>query len=62
MSETKPNKGGRPRVDATPLTIRVPPELLTSLDQWIVRQPEPKPGRPEAIRRIVKSVLQPGEK
>lgn len=43
---------GRPRVDAKPLTVRVPPEELAALDAWIARQPEPKPSRPEALRRL----------
>lgn len=51
MSETK-NKGGRPRVDATPITVRVPPDQLQRLDAWAADQPD-KPTRPEAVRRLV---------
>lgn len=58
MSETRINRGGRPRVDATPVTVRIPPADLAGLDTWIERQPEPKPTRPEAIRRLVEVALQ----
>lgn len=57
MSETR-NKGGRPRIDATPVTVRVPPHLLSELDAWIATQPPPKPTRPEAIRRMAMEWLQ----
>jgi hypothetical protein len=30
---------------------------LAALDAWIERQPEPKPSRPEAIRRLVEKGL-----
>ena len=53
MSETVKNKGGRPRVDATPITVRVPPSQLDNLDSWIADQPDPKPSRPEAIREAL---------
>jgi metal-responsive CopG/Arc/MetJ family transcriptional regulator len=36
--------------------------LLSALDQWIEKQPEPKPGRPEAVRRIVKAALSEPDK
>ena len=51
------NSRGRPRVDATQLAVRVPPAELAQLDAWIVAQPEPKPSRPEAIRRLVEKGL-----
>lgn len=57
MSETGKNKGGRPRIDATPITVRVPPSQLDSLDAWIADHPEPKPSRPEAIREAVSEHL-----
>ena len=44
---------GRPRVDATPVTVRIPPDQLAPLDAWIADQPDPKPSRPEAIRTAV---------
>ena len=44
---------GRPRVDATPVNTRFPPAELAKLDAWIADQPDPKPSRPEAVRRLV---------
>jgi hypothetical protein len=32
--------------------VRLPPDDLTLLDQWREAQPD-RPGRPEAIRRII---------
>lgn len=55
MSETK-SKGGRPRVDATPITVRMPPDQLARLDAWAAAQPD-KPTRPEAVRRLVDKAL-----
>ncbi|MEP7240577.1 MAG: hypothetical protein ABI697_06805 [Devosia sp.] len=48
----KAKKVGRPRVDATPLTVRMPPDQLARLDKWVKAQPD-KPSRPEAVRRLV---------
>ena len=47
-------KIGRPKVGATPLSVRMPPEELAALDTWIATQPDPKPSRPEAMRRLAK--------
>jgi len=33
--------------------VRMPSSQLAELDEWAERQPEPKPTRPEAIRRLV---------
>ncbi len=32
--------------------------MLNALDAWIAAQPDPKPGRPEAIRRLLAEALQ----
>ena len=56
MSETVKSKGGRPRVDATPITVRVPPAQLEAVDAWRATQPD-KPTRPEAVRRLVEKAL-----
>jgi hypothetical protein len=37
--------------------LRLYPELEAALDAWIAEQPEPRPSRPEAIRRILREVL-----
>lgn len=47
---------GRPAVNATPVTVRIPPELLGKLDGWISAQPD-KPSRPEAVRRIISALV-----
>lgn len=58
MSETsQKNKGGRPPVHATPITVRVPPEILSALDGFIDEQSD-DPSRPEAIRRIMLDYFQ----
>ena len=48
---------GRPRVDATPITVRVLPADVAAIDAWISAQPEPRPSRPEAIRLALKDWL-----
>lgn len=37
--------------------VRVQPDLLADLDAWIAEQPEPKPSRPDAMRRLVSDYL-----
>jgi len=37
----------------------LPPEQLAVLDAWILAQPDPKPSRPEAIRRLLTAALDP---
>jgi hypothetical protein len=49
---------GRPRTGIGPnIGLRLYPELEAALDAWIVEQPEPKPSKPEAIRRILRERL-----
>lgn len=48
---------GRPAVGATPVTVRVPPAELAALDAWIEVQDDPKPSRPEAMRRLVAKAI-----
>jgi len=33
--------------------VRVQPPALDALDRWIAAQPDRKPTRPEAIRRLI---------
>ena len=44
-------KRGRPFADTTSINVRVPAPQLAALDTWIAEQPEPRPSRPEAMRR-----------
>jgi len=48
---------GRPRTDAISIHLRIVPKQLIVLDAWIAAQPDPKPSRPEAIRRLVEAGL-----
>ena len=40
--------------------LRLYPALDASLDAWIESQPDPKPSRPEAIRRLLERALKAG--
>jgi hypothetical protein len=50
-------RGPTPTGKGTPVMVRLLPTPLNSLDAWIAAQPEPKPTRPEAIRRLVEQAL-----
>jgi hypothetical protein len=39
------------------IMVRLPPEHVAILDRWIAAQPDPKPSRPEAIRRLMEKGL-----
>jgi hypothetical protein len=48
---------GRPRTGiGKPVGVRLYPDLERRLDAWASRQPD-KPGRPEAIRRLIDMAL-----
>jgi hypothetical protein len=48
---------GRPRVDATPVNVLLPPDQLAALDAWIASSKERHESRPEAIRSILLDYL-----
>lgn len=52
-------KRGRPVTTGkgTPVMVRLQPDQLAALDAWIATQPEPKPSRPEAVRRLLAEKL-----
>jgi hypothetical protein len=50
-------KIGRPKVNSELLRARMERTLIDRLDAWIVAQPEPRPSRPEAIRRLLDEAL-----
>jgi hypothetical protein len=52
-----PRKLGRPRVDSEDVHVRLTRPALDTLDAWIASQPEPRPSRPEAIRRLLAEAL-----
>ena len=39
------------------VSVRLGPELVAALDAWIARHTEPRPSRPEAIRRVLAGSL-----
>ena len=49
---------GRPRTGRDPARgVRMPAELEVAITAWIDRQPDPKPSRSEAIRRLIEKGL-----
>jgi Arc/MetJ-type ribon-helix-helix transcriptional regulator len=38
--------------------VRIPEQTGAAITAWIERQPEPKPSRSEAIRRLIDQALQ----
>jgi len=55
---TIPRKRGRPATGpARGIMVRMRESDLAVLDEWIAAQPDPKPSRPEAIRRLALGVL-----
>ena len=52
--KTTTKRRGRPATGkGDPVQVRLQPDIMASLDKWITRHPEPKPTRPEAIRRMI---------
>lgn len=39
------------------ILLRLDPDMLAALDALIAQQPDPKPSRPEAVRRILMEKL-----
>jgi hypothetical protein len=58
-SPDKPKKKmGRPPTGIGPVIgVRLYPEMQAELDAWIADQPDPKPSKPEAIRRLMSRAL-----
>jgi hypothetical protein len=56
--DNKKKRGrGRPRTGiGKPVGLRLYPELERKIDAWASKQPD-RPGRPEAIRRLIESAL-----
>jgi hypothetical protein len=53
MSEIK-KKVGRPAVNSTPITLRLPPDLLSWVDTERAKL-DPEPSRPEFIRGLIEA-------
>jgi len=47
---------GRPAVGSTAVMVKLPPDQLAKLDDWIASHPD-QPSRPEAVRRLLSSAL-----
>lgn len=47
---------GRPRSDTEQVAVRLPRDLLDGIDAYAAEEAD-KPGRPEALRRIVRDWL-----
>lgn len=55
IDDTRKSRG-RPKVGATQLAVRVPPTLLSALDQFIAEE-QPGISRPEALRVLASEQL-----
>lgn len=55
MSEIKKNPVGRPAVNATPLTVRVPPEMLEAVDKLAAAL---NGTRPDALRHALRAYME----
>ena len=53
----KRKRGPAPSGVGTLVGVRLLPPNLSALDAWIAAHPEPRPSRPEAIRRILSQAL-----
>lgn len=53
---SKKRRGPAPTGKGVPIMLRLQPDQLAALDHWIEQQPDPKPTRPEAVRRILVGV------
>jgi hypothetical protein len=60
ISSTKKSARGRPRTNPAAQHFTMPRVLSDALDAWIAAQPDPKPTRPEAIRRLLHVALDSG--
>lgn len=45
-------KTGRPPKDTEAVNTRFERDMLNEIDTFIAQQPDPKPSRPEAVRRL----------
>jgi hypothetical protein len=56
IDDARKAKRGRPAVNSTPISVRLPPDQLAALDDWIAAQSS-EVSRPEAIRRLLSAAL-----
>jgi hypothetical protein len=55
--KSQKRRGPLPTGKGEPVMVRIQPAQLAALDAWIARRPDPKPSRPEAIRRLLDAQL-----
>ena len=53
----KKRRGPAPTGIGKLVGVRMSPANLSQVDAWIAAQPEPRPTRPEAIRRLLSQAL-----
>jgi hypothetical protein len=54
IADEKKKKIGRPSTGIGPnVGLRLYPEMDAAIEAWIAKQRDPKPSKPEAIRRLV---------
>lgn len=46
-------RGPKPTGKGQLIGVRLQPDQLAALDAWIAQQDEPRPSRPEAIRKLL---------
>lgn len=54
---SKKKRGPKPTGQGKQIQVRMHAALLNAVDNWIAEQPDPKPGRPEAVRELLKLQL-----
>ena len=58
QDKTLGKKRGRPAIGAgVQINAVFRPQTVRTLDSWIAQQPQPKPSRPEAVRRLTERGL-----
>lgn len=57
---TKSKRGRPPTGTGTLIGVRLQPDQLDKVDDWIDRQPAPKPTRPEALRAGIEALIKMG--
>lgn len=62
IAEKQKRPRGRPRTGIGPVvSLRLYPDMEAAVAAWIDRQPDPKPSRSEAIRRLIDKGLEGDE-
>jgi hypothetical protein len=57
QGKTVTKKRGRPKTEPSSV-VRLPETILSNVDKWASAQPEPRPTRSEAIRRLLEKALE----